>query len=402
MIKRIRIRELFLLIIVTAFWSCKQKAVPEKAVIDEIFEIVGTDTGKIQTQNKNPVIGRMQQLKVPGLSIALIDDYKVISNSTYGKKDSIYEVDSSTLFQAASVSKYVTAVIVLHLVSQGVLDLDTDINEYLRSWKMPVNDLTKNNPITLRHLLSHQSGLPTTNFDYDKNTGRPTLSQILSGEAPAINKPATPEFVPGSSWLYSNIGYALIQMILEDVTHKPFENIAREIVFDPLHMNSSTFRYPLSPSLNGKEAKPHNHSGQQMPAELDSPARAQGGLLCTPEDLAKLTAEIMKAHKGESLIFSKGLTDQLFSKELLLPFKFYKQTAYMGLGVLLIGDDTDLAFIHNGYNTPGSVCIVIGFPEIGKGAVIASNSANGEDLYQEVLATLAEIYGWPSGQFFKA
>jgi CubicO group peptidase (beta-lactamase class C family) len=266
---------------------------------------------------------------------------------------------------------------------------------------MPINDLTKNNSITLRHLLTRQSGLPSTNLDYDKEKGVPTLSQVLSAESPAINKPAIPEFAPESGWSYSNIGYALIQMLLEDVTNKSFQNIAKEIIFQPLKMNSSTFNYPLPENLRNKEAKPFNSAKQEKPSELDSPAKAQGGLMCTPDDLAKLTIELMKAYKGESNIFSKELMDNLITKELELPFKFYNQTAYMGLGVLLIGDNEKLGFIHNGYNSPGSVCIVVGFPEIGKGAVIASNSANGEQLYLEVLATLAEKYEWPSGQYFK-
>ena len=392
-------------IVFMAFWSCKNDTVTGKKNIDilsdGVFEIVETDSGKTQTDKKNPVLQRMQQLKIPGLSIAVIDNYKIQESLTYGKRDSLNNVDTHTLFQAASVSKYVTAIIVHHYIEKRLLDLDTDINQYLKSWKMPINDFTKDNPITLRYLLTHQSGLPSTNFDYDKEKGVPTLSQVLSAESPAINKPALPEFIPGSAWAYSNIGYALIQLILEDVTKKSFQNIAEEILFKPLKMNSSTFDYPLPKNLRDKEAKPFNSAKREKPAELDSPAKAQGGLLTTPDDLAKLTVEIMKAYKGESQIFSKELAYRLITKELKLSFKFYNQTAYMGLGVLLIGENENLAFLHNGYNSPGSACIAIGFPEIGKGAVIASNSTNGERLYLEVIATLSDNYKWPLGQFFK-
>ena len=393
------------ILVLFAFLSCKEDKVTKDRNTNSlsvgIIEINYTDSGKIQTNKINPVIQRIQQLKIPGLSIAVIDNYKIHETLAYGKRDSVNEVNNTTLFQAASVSKYVTAVIVHHYIEKGLLDLDTDINQYLKSWKMPINELTKNNPITLGYLLTHQSGLPSTNFDYDKEKGMPTLSHVLGAESPAINKPAVPEFIPGSSWSYSNIGYALIQLILEDVTNNSFQNIANEILFRPLNMNSSTFNYPLSNDFRDREAKPFNSAGQEKPPELNSPAKAQGGLLTTPEDLAKLTVEIMRAYKGESIIFSKELAHRLVTKELELPFKFYKQTAYMGLGVLLIGENEDLAFLHNGYNSPGSVCIVIGFPEIGKGAVIASNSANGEQLYLEVIATLADKYSWPLGQFFK-
>ena len=269
------------------------------------------------------------------------------------------------------------------------------------AWQIPANPFSEKKPVTIRHLLTHQSGLPSTNFDRDKEKELPTLIQVLSAQKPAINKPAIPEFVPGEAWAYSNVGYALLQLILEEITNKPFQEIATEVVFKPLGMNASTFDYPLPVEFENLEAMPHNKDGQLKPPELDSPAKAQGGLITTPEQLAKLTTEIMKAYKNNSDFFSKDISDRLVKKELELPFKFYNQKAYMGLGVLLIGQGDNLAFLHNGYNSPGSACIVIGFPEKGKGAVIAANGANGEQLYQEVIATIADKFNWPLGQFFK-
>jgi CubicO group peptidase (beta-lactamase class C family) len=361
-----------------------------------------TDSGMVQSQIKTPVQERMEQLRIPGLSIAAIDEYRIDAIIAYGKRDSIHDADQNTLFQAASVSKYVTAIIVHEFIGQGILDLDKDINQYCTSWNMPVNEFTKDHPVTLRQLLSHQSGLPSTNFDYDRDLGMPNLVQVMGAESPAINKPAIPEFLPGSAWSYSNIGYALIQLMLEDVTGKPFQRIADEMVFRPMGMNNSTFDYPLPPGFMQREAMPFDNDGQQGSPDLDSPAKAQGGLITTAEDLARLTVEVMKGYQGRSSFISEETAHRLIHKELELPFPFYGQTAFMGQGVLIVGDDEDLAFLHNGYNSPGSVCIVIGFPETGQGAVIAINSANGEQLYLEIIATLADAYSWPSGQFFKA
>ena len=320
---------------------------------------------------------------------------------TFGNRDSLNFVNSNTIFQAASVSKYVTAIIVHQFISQELLDLDTDVNQYLKSWKVPKNDFTQDTPVTLRLLLSHQSGLPSTNFDFDKNQGVPTLVQILNADSPAINEPAIPNAIPGSRWSYSNIGYALIQQILEDITDKSFQEIAKETLFIPLQLNSSTFQYPLPPNFENNEAKPHDKFGKEQPSQLELPAKAQGGLMTTPADLAKLTTEIMKGYENNSKTFSKKTVQRLLQNELELPFRFYNQKAFMGLGVLLIDENENLAFIHNGYNSPGSVCIVMGFPSIGKGAVISANSANGEKLYLEILATLANKFDWPNGQFFK-
>jgi len=398
-------RKVILIFIVVAFGSCVNNDRSSgngkpNSLAEGVFEIVETDSGTVQTQAKIHLPKRMEQLNIPGLSATVINDFKIQESFVFGRRDSLNQVDEKTMFQAASVSKYVTAVIVHQFIDNGILDLDTDVNQYLKSWKMPENDFTKNNPVTLRYLLTHQSGLPSTNFDFNSEIGLPTLTQVLSAESPAVNKPAFPEFIPGTSWSYSNIGYALIQQILEDITNKPFETIAEEILFKPLKMEYSSFRYPLDSILSSKEAKPYNCDGVQMLPELNSPAKAQGGLLTTPTDLARLTVELMKAYKNQSEVFSKELAFRLVNKELELPFKFYNQDAYMGLGVLLIEDKQRLGFLHNGYNSPGSVCIAIGFPDVGKGAVIASNSANGEQLYLEVIATLAKMYNWPTGKFF--
>ena len=387
---------------VLTFLSMLLLGCQEKNVLNEgIFEIIESDSGKVQSQKLHPIVERMNALKIPGVSIAIIDDFKINNLIALGESDSLNSVTKNTIFQAASVSKYVTAIIVHQLISQGLLDLDTDVNQYLKSWKVPKNDFNQDTPITLRLLLSHQSGLPSTNFDFDKTQGVPTLAQILNADSPAINEPAIPIAIPGSRWSYSNIGYALIQQILEDVTAKSFQQIAKETLFVPLQMSSSTFQYPLPPNFENTEAKPHDKFGQLKPPQLELPAKAQGGLLTTPRDLGKLTIEIMKAYHNDSKIFSKETALRLIHNERKLPFTFYNQKAYMGLGVLLIGENKNIAFLHNGYNSPGSVCIVIGFPEVGKGAVIAANSANGEQLYLEIIVTLAHNLNWPNGQFFK-
>ena len=378
-------------------------ASPGTGILSEgIYKIVETDSGRVQTPVRTPVKKRMEELHIPGVSLAILEDYEIREVLFFGDTGGGVPVNRHTIFQAASVSKLVTALLVHQLVAQGILDLDTDVNEYLSSWDIPENDYTKQEPITLRLLLSHQSGLPPTNFDYLPEEGIPTLNQILGGIPPALNKPAIPQKVPGREWVYSNIGYVLIQKILEDRLGKPFQELSKEALFDPVGMYQSTFDYPLPEPLAGNEALPHDKNGQLLPPELSSPAKAQGGLLTTPEDLARLLVEILKASKWESEVLPKPLADGLLHPEKALPFKMYNQAARMGLGALLLGEGKQLAIMHNGFNSPGTVCIAIGFPYLGKGAVVMANGANGEALYLEILATLAETYGWPTGQFFKS
>ena len=366
-----------------------------------IYRIVKTDTGRLQTPGRLPLQQRMDELRIPGVSLAIIEDYEVRETLFFGQTGNKAVVNRQTMFQAASVSKLVTALLVHHFVDQGLLDLDTDVNQYLRSWKIPENEFTRQKAVTLRLLLSHRSGLPPTNFGHRPEGGTPTLNEILDGVPPALNEPAIPQRVPGAEWAYSNIGYVLIQKILEDRLGKSLQEIAKEVLFEPVGMSRSTFEYPLPDSLARNEALPHDKDGKPGMPELLTPAKAQGGLLTTPEELARLLVEVLKASKWESGIFPKSLADGLLHPESILPFKMYDQQARMGLGALLLGEGKQVALMHNGYNSPGSVCIAIGFPYLGKGAVITVNSANGEALYLEILATLAETYQWPTGQFFR-
>ncbi len=376
-------------------------ALPEPHVLSKgVYRIVETDSGRVQTSRKVPLPERMEELRIPGLGVALIEDYQIREVLFYGQTGGNTLIGPYTLFEAASVSKLVTALMVHHYVDQGILDLDTDVNAYLSSWKIPENNYSEK-PVTLRLLLSHRSGLPPGNFEYLRERGIPTLEEILDGTAPALNEPAVPQKMPGQEWAYSNIGYVLIQKILEDRLGKPFEELAREAVFKPSGMDLSTFEYPLPEAFAENEALPHDKAGQSRPPELELPAKAQGGLLTTPRELASLVLEVLKASRWESGVFPKPVADGLLHPEIALPFKMYDQRAQMGLGALLFGAGKNVAFMHNGYNSPGSVCIAIGFPYLGKGAVVMSNSANGEALYLEIIATLAEACQWPLGQFFK-
>jgi CubicO group peptidase (beta-lactamase class C family) len=341
---------------------------------------------------------RMAHYKVPGVSIAVINDFKLEWAKPYGiiKAGSDKPVTTETYFQAASTSKLVTAAIVLHFVEQGILNLDEDVNKYLKSWKIPENDFTLEQPVTLRLLLTHQAGLPATNFPQQENAGDPTLVQVLKGELPARNKPAVVEYVPGTKWQYSNIGFVVIQQILEDVFEKPFNQIAQEMVFEPLEMKHSTFVYPLKPELQANEAMPHDAEGVLREPALPPTAVAHGGLITTPSELVLFTIELMRAYQGLSdRLMSKEMVWQMFHKELDLDPRMYDIPLGEGLGVILYGEGENFVFVHPGSNYPGMNCWLIGYPETGRGAVIMTNGAMGEVLAMEIIAAINREYNKP-------
>jgi len=355
-----------------------------------LFQADSVDPGDLKT-----LAERMEHYNVPGVSIAVINDFALEWAKPYGilKAGSDAPATTGSYFQAASTSKLVTAAIILHYVEKGILNLDEDVNNYLKSWHMPENDFTEQQKVTLRLLLTHQAGLPATNFPQQENAGDPTLIKVLKGELPAMNKPAIVEFMPGTKWQYSNLGFVVIQQILEDVISKPFSQIAQETVFEPLGMKNSTFLYPLKQELRAKEAMPHDADGIACEPAMPPTAVAHGGLMTTPSDLAIFTIELMRAYQGLSnRLLSKKTARQMFRKELDLDPRMFGVPISEGLGVMLYGEDENLVFAHPGSNYPGMNCWLIGYPETGRGAIVMTNGEKGEILAMEIISAINREY----------
>ena len=361
--------------------------------VKDLFQAEG-----VKREDLRMLTERMKHYLTPGVSIAVIKDFAIYGAKPYGvlRSGDGRPVRTDSYFEAASTSKMVTAAIVLHYVEQGLLDLDEDINAYLRSWKMAENDLTRRKKVTLRLLLTHQAGLPATDFPQKEGAGDPTLLQILNGESPALNKPAVVEFVPGSKWQYSNIGYAVIQMVLEDAVGKPFPQIARETVFGPLGMKNSTFVYPLDPKGQANEAWPHDETGALRRPGMVPNAMAHGGLMTTPSDLAVFAIELMRAYNGRSRrLLSKEMVRRMFTKAIDLDPGIFGIPLGEGLGVFLYGEGDDLGFLHPGGNAPGMNCWLLGYPKTGGGAAVMTNGAKGEILALEIISAINREYGHP-------
>src|SRR5579859_2735029 len=165
-----------------------------------------------------PLAERMAALHVPGVSIAYIHDDQIAWTRAYGvTKIGGPAVTPDTLFQAASISKPVSALAVLRLAQEGKLDLDRDVNDYLKSWKLPENDFTRQKKVTLRELLSHTAGMSVHGFlGYERGTPVPSVTQILNGETPSNSPSIRVEAQPGSRWNYSGGGYVVALRLLED------------------------------------------------------------------------------------------------------------------------------------------------------------------------------------------
>ena len=333
--------------------------------------------------------------------IAVINDFRLEWRKGYGetKAGTGERVTPETYFQAASTTKLLSAAIALCVVEDSRLDLDEDVNVYLKSWRIPENDLTRDRKVTLRLLLTHQAGLNRPDGGFSCETGNvPSLVQVLEGEAPAQNEAATVEYVPGTAWQYSNLGYVVIQLLLEDLLQRPFTRIAQETVFDPLGMRQSTLVYPLAPELPATEAVPHDTEEMAHRPDMHPTALAQGGLMTTAHDLALFAIELMRAYQGRSnRILSEGLVRRMLCPELDPVLAFPDFPVAQGLGALLYGKGPGFAFLHPGGNDPGATCWLVGYPHVGEGAAIMTNGARGHQLALEIQSAIMKEYDWPAG-----
>jgi CubicO group peptidase (beta-lactamase class C family) len=330
---------------------------------------------------------RMEALHVPGVSIAYIHAGKIEWARGFGHTKIVGPpVTPDTLFQAASISKPVTALAIMHLVQVGKLDLDTDVNRYLKTWKVPDNEFTRQTPVTLRELLTHSAGITVHGFaGYEAGAALPTLVEVLNGEKPANNDPIRVDIVPGKTWRYSGGGYEIAQQVVMDVTGVPFPKIMQDVVLKPLGMNHSTYQQPLPPNLLAQAATPYRADGTPVTGGPHVyPELAAAALWTTPSDLARYAIGVQQALSGKS----ERLLNVATTKLMLTPV-IERQAIGPGIG----GSSAQPDFSHGGAND-GYRCMFVAY-ENGDGVVVMTNSDRGDVLTAEIVRTIAHEYGWP-------
>lgn len=334
---------------------------------------------------------RMAHYGVAGVSIAVVEDGRLLWARGYGLKQAgtTDSVDAETAFSVGSVSKVGTAAITLRLVDEGRLDLDRDVNEYLRRWRVPSNALTAREPVTLRRIMSHTAGLTVHGFaDFQPGEALPTVVQILDGIPPARNAPVRVDLLPGSEFRYSGGGTTVAQLVIEDVTGLDFPEAARRNLFEPLGMSRSTYENPL-PAEHGNIAKAHGPGGEPraLPRGWEAmPEAAASGLWTTPSDLAKLIIALVESHQGDGETFLTIETARDMMTEV--------PPSIFGLGPEVGGEGPTRNFVHGGANDSYRA-FMAGYLAEGDGLVILTNGARGSELIPEIRRAV-DLAGWPS------
>jgi CubicO group peptidase (beta-lactamase class C family) len=342
-----------------------------------------------QTVHGMKLIDRMKHYNVPGVSIAFFARNNILWTRAYGYADvsKMKAVTSETLFQAASISKPISALAVLRLVQEGKLKLDEDVNVKLRDWRLPDNEFTSEQKVTLRRILSHSAGLTVDGFPgYLAGEPLPEITQILDGQKPANTKPVTVDTVPGTIWRYSGGGYTVVQLLLTEVTGKSFPDILDQEVLRPLGMSHSTFVQPLPKSLRRGAATGYESDAKPIAGDSHTyPEMAAAGLWTTPSDLARAAIEVQKDYAGTS--------NKLLSMDMARQMLTHQQDNW-GLGVALAATDHPLRFGHGGSNE-GFRCDFEAYIESGQGVVIMTNSNSGDAIIGEIRRAVAQEYAWP-------
>jgi CubicO group peptidase (beta-lactamase class C family) len=331
----------------------------------------------------------IEHYEVPGVSVAVINDFELDYVEVHGVKSVTTQepVAEGTLFQAASLSKGVSATAVMSLVQVGAVSLDTEINDYLTSWKLHDNAYQSNEKVTLRRLLSHTAGTTVGGFrGYRYTEPVPNLIQILNGFPPANSPPIVVDLVPGSEFRYSGGGYLVMQQAVQDVTGLAYTEFIRQRVLQPIGMSASTYDQPLPDSLFDRAASGYYADGVAVPGGHHIyPEIAPAALWTTSSDMARFVIEIQRSLGGESNRVLGQENAALLVTEVMRDY---------GLGFDLWTHRGQSYFGHYGAND-GFRCRMVAHQSLGYGVVILTNSDNGHELADAVVRLIGEREGWP-------
>lgn len=351
-----------------------------------------------ETPERMTMVARMAHYRVPAMSLVAFRSGGIDWSMSRGfrRVDQSEPVTRQARFQVASLSKMVTAAMILRLAEEGKVDLDAPVERYLRRWKLPKSSLSLGGAITLRRLLSHTAGFGAPRAPYALLAAELlSLPEILDRPLPTRGKLKTrygePLYAVGERWSYSAAGYCVIQQVVEELLGMPFALAAQTLVFDPLQMFRTTFEQISARRLALDDCAGHRRGGSPLPEEARLyPCVAAAGLWSSAEDLARFGIELSKAYRGASRWLSAASVEALRSPTSPKPPLSAEE---YGLGTALhrIGESVWMG--HHG-QVPGFRALLRMRLEEDVGYVILTNSDEGEALIAEVERGLARAQGF--------
>ena len=315
----------------------------------------------------------MAQANVPGVSIAVIKDFKIVEVVAAGVIDQNSQqiVTEKTQFQAASISKMLTAVAVMKWATDTQTPLDTNVKDMLTSWQLPENGLTTENGVTIEGLLRHTAGINVHGFaGYNRNASIPTLIQVLEGRSSIVNsEPIEVTSRPNSEWRYSGGGYTILQQAIEDQTGMSFSNFMNWQIIDFLGLSHSTF--DLDANFDTTTVSSGHIKGNSVVANQFHvyPEKAAAGYWTNATDLATFGIQFQLALKGESQMLPVERAQAMLKATLSPGYAIGFEIGERGFG-------------HTGANEGFRAAIVLNHS--GFGVVILTNSDNGDEIFDPI------------------
>ncbi len=340
-----------------------------------------------EAEQLNSIADKMSEYTIPAISLAVIREGQIEWSETYQNTEvgENQKLDCTSLFQAASLSKPVTFMAAVRMHAAGEIDLDKNIEDYLKSFQLPQGKQTVENPVTFRNIFSHTSGINAGGYQgYNRSLDMPSDPDILMGND-GVNSPAI-EVVwePNETLAYSGGGYTLAEQALQDIYGASFSEIMEKWILKPANMVNSVFTQPLPASDSNRVAKGHTHSGEVLEGGWrNHPEQAAAGLWSNAVDLARFMTAIYNAYQGKPSIFSQSDVESLIKDE---------RDGHI-YGFIVNQTEDDLAITHYGGNAGYRTAMTISLTT-GNGLVYLINSDNGGNLGNELLLSAAQVYGW--------
>lgn len=381
---------LFLISLCLGLNNLLAQTIYTQETLDKINEIEHNITGRLLLNDDQPsnILERMKKYKVKGMSIAVIHDYKIAWAKAYGWADEAEKKPMTTeiLFEPGSISKSLNAVGILKLAQEKKVDLNTDINEYLISWKFPYDSLSKGKKITLAHILSHNAGLTVHGFPgHDIHGPIPTVLEVLDGKKPSFTPAVRSAYEPGLQFEYSGGGTTISQVLLTDITKQAYDEWMYEHVLKPIGMETSFYSQPPPKEKQHLCASAYMSDGTPISNKFHVyPEQAAAGLWMTPSDLCQYIIDMQLAYQGKP---SKVLSPEMVKLH-LTPYN----DGPTSLGSFIVDINGEKYFEHGARND-GFCGDFYGSLEGGNGVVIFLNSDDGT-LISEVINSVAKAYQW--------
>lgn len=347
------------------------------------------DNSEISVKDLDNKIEQLRQAgRVHGLAIAVFNKHVPVYKRTFGYKQANTKepIKTGSNFYGASLSKAVFAVLVMKLVEEGVIDLDTPLQNYLdkpiyefkpsKKWHDHYQDLrtdTLYRQITARMCLNHTCGFPNWRWDEPDQKLRVTLK-------------------PGTRYSYSGEGMVYLQVVLEKMLNTSLEKLMQEKIFDPLGMTRSA--YTWRQEFEGDYCVGHNSSGALYEKDKDNEARAASTLETSLDDYTLFIKAVLQQR-----LLNASSTNSMFSPQIKIrsvkqfgPLRFRDTTMNDGIGLsyglgwVLLQSPHGVGAFKEGHGDGFQHYSII-FPEKGTGMLIMSNSDNGESIFKALLET---------------